>query len=133
MLLGPIAGVFVDRTDRGRLIGAPLLVAANAAAYLWAGTSELGGVDPRPAAPLGMALAGVFYDLTHGDVLLVIGLPRLVMLAASVAALVSRQYRKFLEGAAEAGGKPTEPGGKPAEPGGAPAEPGGAAASSRGA
>lgn len=53
--------------------------------------------------PLGMALAGVFYDLTRGNVLLVIGLPGLVMLAASVASLVSREYRKFLEGPAESG------------------------------
>lgn len=37
-----------------RLIGAPLLVAVNAAAYLWAGTSELGVATPdRPRPPSG--------------------------------------------------------------------------------
>jgi DHA3 family macrolide efflux protein-like MFS transporter len=52
--------------------------------------------------PVGMALSGVFHDLTHGNFWLVIGLPGLVMLAASVAALASREYRGFLAGPAAA-------------------------------
>jgi MFS family permease len=53
--------------------------------------------------PVGMALAGVFHDLTRGNFWLVIALPGLVMLAASVAALASREYRGFLAGSAEGG------------------------------
>jgi len=48
--------------------------------------------------PVGMALAGVFFDLTGGNIPLVIGVPGLLMLAASVAALASRSYRSFLAG-----------------------------------
>ena len=62
--------------------------------------------------PLGMALAGIVYDLTRGNIVLVIGLPGLVMLAASAAALASREYRGFLAGPARveaAGGDPSAP------------------------
>jgi predicted MFS family arabinose efflux permease len=54
--------------------------------------------------PVGMALAGVFFDLTRGNFWLVIGLPGVLMLAASVAALASRDYRGFLSGSASASG-----------------------------
>jgi DHA3 family macrolide efflux protein-like MFS transporter len=59
---------------------------------------SLSGTLSVGVMPIGMALAGVFYDLTGGNVLLVIGLPGFVMLAASVAALASREYRRFLAG-----------------------------------
>jgi hypothetical protein len=56
--------------------------------------------------PLGMALAGVFYDLTRGDIVLVIGLPGLAMLGASAAALASREYRGFLASEEQDGADP---------------------------
>jgi Na+/melibiose symporter-like transporter len=59
---------------------------------------SLSGTLSVGVVPIGMALAGVFYDLSGGNVPLVIGLPGLVMLAASVAALASREYRRFLAG-----------------------------------
>ena len=62
--------------------------------------------------PVGMALAGIVYDLTRGNIVLVIGLPGLVMLAASAAALASREYRGFLAGPTRveaAGGDPSAP------------------------
>jgi MFS family permease len=46
--------------------------------------------------PVGMALAGVLFDLTGGSFWLVIGVPGLAMLAVSAAALLSRRYRSFL-------------------------------------
>lgn len=54
--------------------------------------------------PVGMALSGVFHDLTHGNFWLVIGLPGVLMLAASIAALALREYREFLAGPAEVEG-----------------------------
>jgi hypothetical protein len=56
--------------------------------------------------PVGMALAGIVYDLTRGNIVLVIGLPGLVMLAASAAALASREYRGFLAGIPEGEARP---------------------------
>jgi predicted lipid-binding transport protein (Tim44 family) len=46
--------------------------------------------------PIGMALAGILFDLTGGNFWLIIGLPGMAMLAVSVAALLSRHYRSFL-------------------------------------
>ena len=46
--------------------------------------------------PVGMALAGILFDLTGGNFRLVIGVPGLAMLLVSAAALVSRHYRSFL-------------------------------------
>lgn len=66
----------------------------------------LSGTLSGGVMPIGMALAGVFYDLSGGNVPLVIGLPGLLMLAASVAALASREYRGFLAGAGEGGARP---------------------------
>jgi len=64
--------------------------------------------------PVGMALAGVLFDLTGGSFWWVIGLPGVLMLIVSCAALFSRHYRSFLaetatprETAAQPGG--TEP------------------------
>lgn len=56
--------------------------------------------------PVGMALAGVFHDLTRGNFWLVIGLPGVLMLAASIAALALREYREFLAGPAQVEGPP---------------------------
>ena len=67
---------------------------------------SLAGTLATAVMPVGMALAGVFFDLTRGDFRLVIGLPGLLMLAASVAALGSREYRGFLAGPAEGGARP---------------------------
>lgn len=50
--------------------------------------------------PVGMALAGVVFDLS-GRSFLVIGVAGALMLASSVAALFFREYRRFLSGAAE--------------------------------
>jgi MFS family permease len=46
--------------------------------------------------PVGMALAGILFDLSGANFRLVIGLPGLAMLAVSCAALLSRHYRSFL-------------------------------------
>ena len=46
--------------------------------------------------PVGMALAGILFDLSGGNFWLIIGLPGLAMLAVSCAALLSRHYRSFL-------------------------------------
>jgi len=46
--------------------------------------------------PVGMALAGVLFDLTGGSFWWVIGLPGVLMLIVSCAALFSRHYRSFL-------------------------------------
>jgi DHA3 family macrolide efflux protein-like MFS transporter len=62
---------------------------------------SLAGTLATAVMPVGMALAGVFHDLTHGNFWLVIGLPGLLMLAASIAALGLREYRKFLAGPAD--------------------------------
>ena len=46
--------------------------------------------------PVGMALAGILFDLSGGNFWLVIGLPGLAMLVVSCAALASKHYRSFL-------------------------------------
>jgi len=46
--------------------------------------------------PVGMALAGVLFDVSGGNFWLVIGLPGVLMLIVSCAALLSRHYRSFL-------------------------------------
>jgi DHA3 family macrolide efflux protein-like MFS transporter len=72
--------------------------------------------------PVGMALAGVLFDLSGKNFWLVIGIPGLAMLLVSAAALFSRHYRSFLAyrpraasapqaGAGPAGASPT-----PADP-----------------
>ena len=51
--------------------------------------------------PVGMALAGILFDITGGNIPLVIGVPGLAMLTASVLALALQDYRSFLAGPAE--------------------------------
>jgi DHA3 family macrolide efflux protein-like MFS transporter len=46
--------------------------------------------------PVGMALAGILFDLSGGNFWLVIGLPGVAMLVVSSAALASKHYRSFL-------------------------------------
>jgi MFS family permease len=57
--------------------------------------------------PVGMALAGILFDVSGGNFWLVIGLPGLAMLAVSGAALFSRSYRSFL---ADSPSAPAAPG-----------------------
>jgi len=52
--------------------------------------------------PVGMALAGVLFDVSGGSFWLVIGLPGLLMLLVSCLSLVSRDYRSFLAGTSAA-------------------------------
>lgn len=57
---------------------------------------SLAGTVSAGVMPVGMALAGILFDLSGGSFRLVIGLPGLAMLLVSAAALLSRNYRKFL-------------------------------------
>jgi predicted MFS family arabinose efflux permease len=53
------------------------------------------------AMPLGMAIAGVLFDLSGGSFWLVIGAPGVLMFVVSALALLSRDYRGFLAGTGE--------------------------------
>jgi DHA3 family macrolide efflux protein-like MFS transporter len=77
------------------------LMQTAAPAELQGRVQSLSATLATAVMPVGMALAGIFYDLTRGNIVLVIGLPGLMMLAASAAGLTSREYRRFLEGPAE--------------------------------
>jgi MFS family permease len=48
--------------------------------------------------PLGMALSGIAWDLSGGRVWLVVGLPAILMTAASAGALFFKDYRAFYRG-----------------------------------
>lgn len=77
------------------------LMQTSAPAELQGRVQSLSTTLATAVMPVGMALAGIFFDLTRGNFWLVIGMPGFVMLAASVAALASRSYRSFLTGPAE--------------------------------
>jgi DHA3 family macrolide efflux protein-like MFS transporter len=77
------------------------LIQTAAPAELQGRVQSLSTTLATAVMPVGMALSGILYDLTRGNIVLVIGAPGLVMLAASVAALASREYRGFLAGPRE--------------------------------
>lgn len=102
MLLLPAAAyqiaLFVAAGILGGLVNVHVmtLLQAAAPAELRGRVQSLSTTLSVAVMPVGMALAGVLFDLTGGNFWLVMGLPGALMFLASCLALLSPHYRSFL-------------------------------------